>query len=125
MAAMAIMDFLLRILRLIRRSENPVTLASVFHLFVGAMGGEDHAGSGSMGGWLGKNRAPGWRAALASSEGLERGRVHGGVAVWSPCTGVAGLQPQCSSRLAKPGVGFPTPHAHWRHRERLSGSGGS
>jgi hypothetical protein len=83
MAATAIMDFLLRILRPLRRSENPVTPATVFHLFVGAMGGEDHAGSGSMGGWLGKNRAPGWRAASASSEGLERGCVRGGVAVWS------------------------------------------
>jgi hypothetical protein len=36
------------------------------------MGGEDHAGSGSRGGWLGTNRAPGLlRAALASSGGLE------------------------------------------------------
>jgi hypothetical protein len=43
MDATGTMDFLLRILRLLRRSENPVTPASVFHLFVGAMGGDDHA----------------------------------------------------------------------------------
>jgi hypothetical protein len=58
--------------RAVTPERDLVTPASVFHLFVAAMGD-----------WLGKNRAPGWRAASASSEGLERGCVRGGVAVWS------------------------------------------